>query len=181
MRGSDERSGELFSYVDLEDRVPAQHPLRLIRRIVNEVLGALDSEFTKIYADSGRPSIPPERLLRALLLQAFYTIRSETQLMEQLHYNLLYRWFVGLGVADSIERNGLDVQMADLQRMIGAAVAIEAETGEPVAQRLAEAVAWFDGVFAPQRARQSAAQFVRGMQFRRRLRAIRAPKRPASS
>ena len=96
MRGSDERSGELFSYVDLEDRVPAKHPLRLIRRIVNEVLVALDSEFTRIYADSGRPSIPPERLLRALLLQAFYTIRSETQLMEQLHYNLLYRWFVGL-------------------------------------------------------------------------------------
>jgi hypothetical protein len=97
MRGSDERSGELFSYVDLEDRVPAKHPLRLIRRIVNEVLVALDCEFTKLYADTGRPSIPPERLLRALLLQAFYTIRSETQLMEQLHYNLLYRWFVGLG------------------------------------------------------------------------------------
>src|ERR1700759_1351354 len=102
MRGSDERSGELFSYVDLEERVPAKHPLRLIRRIVNEVLVALDSEFTKIYADSGRPSIPPERLLRALLLQAFYTIRSETQLMEQLHYNLLYRWFVGLGADEPV-------------------------------------------------------------------------------
>jgi transposase len=75
MRGSDERSGELFSYVDLEERVPAKHPLRLIRRIVNEVLVALDSEFTKIYADSGRPSIPPERLLRALLLQAFCGFR----------------------------------------------------------------------------------------------------------
>jgi transposase len=71
MRGSDERSGELFSYVDLEDRVPAKHPLRLIRRIVNEVLVALDCEFTKLYADSGRPSIPPERLLRALLLRRF--------------------------------------------------------------------------------------------------------------
>ena len=93
MRGSDEWSGDLFSYVELEDR-----PLRVIRRVVNEVLVALDGEFSKIYADSGRPSIPPERLLRALLLQAFYTIRSETQLMEQLHYNLLYRWFVGLGV-----------------------------------------------------------------------------------
>ena len=102
MRGSDERSGELFSYVDLEERVPAKHPLRLIRRIVNEVLVALDSEFTKIYADSGRPSIPPERLLRALLLQAFYTIRSETQLIEQLDYNLLYRWFVGLGVDEPV-------------------------------------------------------------------------------
>ena len=102
MRGSDERIGELFSYVDLEDRVPAKHPLRLIRRIVNEVLVALDGEFAKIYAASGRPSIPPERLLRALLLQAFYTIRSETQLMEQLHYNLLYRWFVGLGVDEPV-------------------------------------------------------------------------------
>jgi transposase len=102
MRGSDERSGELFSYVDLEDRVPAKHPLRLIPRIVNEVLVALDSEFTKIYADSGRPSIPPERLLRALLLQAFYTIRSEAQLTEQLHYNLLYRWFVGLGADEPV-------------------------------------------------------------------------------
>jgi transposase len=102
MRGSDERSGELFSYIDLEERVPERHPLRLIRRIVNEVLVALDGEFAKIYADSGRPSIPPERLLRALLLQAFYTIRSETQLMEQLHHNLLYRWFVGLGVDEPV-------------------------------------------------------------------------------
>src|SRR3984957_17974669 len=102
MRGSDERSGELFSYVDIEDRVPAGHPLRLIRRIVNEVLVALDGEFTKLYADGGRPSIAPERLLRALLLQVFYTIRSERQLMEQLHYNFLYRWFVGLGVDEPV-------------------------------------------------------------------------------
>ena len=102
MRGSDERSGELFSYVDLEDRVPGGHPLRLIRRIVNEVLAALDGEFTELYAEGGRPSIAPERLLRALLLQVFYTIRSERQLMEQLHYNLLYRWFVGLGVDEPV-------------------------------------------------------------------------------
>jgi transposase len=80
--------------VDLEDRVPTKHPLRLIRRIVNDMLRALDGEFAKLCADSGRPSIAPERLLRA---QAFYTIRSESQLMEQLNYNLLYRWFVGLG------------------------------------------------------------------------------------
>ena len=102
MRGSDEQSGSLFSYVDLEDRVPDKHPLRVIRRIVNDVLLALDAEFAKIYAESGRPSIPPERLLRALLLQAFYTIRSEAQLMEQLDYNLLYRWFVGLGTDEVV-------------------------------------------------------------------------------
>jgi len=102
MRGSDERTGSLFSYVGLEDRVPAKHPLRVIRRIVNDVLIALDGEFAKLYAASGRPSIAPERLLRALLLQAFYTIRSETQLMEQLDYNLLYRWFVGLGVDEPV-------------------------------------------------------------------------------
>jgi transposase len=90
MRDSDIRTGDLFSYVDLEQRVPANHPLRLIRRIVNEVLAALDSEFGRLYATEGRPSIAPERLLRALLLQAFYSIRSERQLMEQLQYNLLY-------------------------------------------------------------------------------------------
>jgi transposase len=102
MRGSDVRTGELFSYVDIEDRVPGNHPLRLIRRVVNDVLAALDGEFGRLYAAEGRPSIAPERLLRALLLQAFYTIRSERQLMEQLHYNLLYRWFVGLGVDDPV-------------------------------------------------------------------------------
>ena len=102
MRGSDAVSGSLFSYVDLEDRVPAKHPLRLVREIVNEVLLALDAEFAKMYAALGRPSIPPEKLLRGSLLQAFYTIRSERQLMEQLDYNLLFRWFVGLGIDDPV-------------------------------------------------------------------------------
>jgi transposase len=102
MRGADGRSGELFSYVDLEERVPPKHPLRLVRKVVNDVLAELDGDFAKAYARSGRPSIPPERLLRALLLQAFYTIRSERQLMEQLDYNLLYRWFVGLGVDEPV-------------------------------------------------------------------------------
>ncbi|MFO1080274.1 MAG: IS5 family transposase [Reyranellaceae bacterium] len=102
MRGSDERTGALFSYVDVEERVPANHPLRAIRTIVNEVLEGLNGEFASIYSDKGRPSIAPERLLRALLLQAFYTIRSERQLMEQLDYNLLYRWFVGLGVDEAV-------------------------------------------------------------------------------
>src|SRR5881227_2704211 len=102
MRGSDQQSGELFSYVDIEARVPVRHPLRAIRGIVNEGLASLDAEFDEIYADTGRDSIPPERLLRAALLQAFFSIRSERLLMEQLDYNLLYRWFVGLGVDDAV-------------------------------------------------------------------------------
>lgn len=102
MRGSDERTGALFSFVDLEERVPAKHPLRKIRQIVNEGLATLDGEFSKLYASEGRPSIAPEKLLRASLLQAFYSIRSERQLMEQLDYNLLFRWFVGLGVDDPV-------------------------------------------------------------------------------
>ena len=102
MRGSDTRSGELFSYVDLEQRVPAKHPLRKIRQLVNDVLVGLDGEFAKLYSAFGRESIPPERLLRALLLQALFTIRSERQLMEQLDYNLMFRWFVGLGIDDAV-------------------------------------------------------------------------------
>ena len=102
MRGEDRKSGNLFSYVDLEDRVPAAHPLRVIREIVNDVLDGLSSDFEAVYSDTGRPSIPPEKLLRALLLQAFYSIRSERQLMEQLDFNLLFRWFVGLGMDDAV-------------------------------------------------------------------------------
>ena len=102
MRGSDKASGSLFSYVDLEARVPARHPLRTIREIVNEVLISLDAEFGKLYEGTGRESVAPERLLRASLLQAFYSVRSERQLMEQLDYNLLFRWFVGLGIDDAV-------------------------------------------------------------------------------
>ena len=105
MRGSDAVSGSLFSYIDLEDRVPVKHPLWLVLEIVNEALLALDAEFAKMYAALGRPSIPPERLLRGSLLQAFYTIRSERQLMEQLDYNLLFRWFVGLAATRSIVKS----------------------------------------------------------------------------
>jgi len=101
MRGGDERSGELFSYVDLEARVRADHPLRAIRATVNEALTALEQEFAALYAPVGRPSIAPEKLLRAMLLQAFYSIRSERQLMERLEYDLLFRWFVGIGVDDA--------------------------------------------------------------------------------
>ena len=98
MRGGDKRTGELFSYVDLEKRVRSDHPLRAIRGLVNEALVALEREFSALYAPMGRPSIPPEKLLRAMLLQAFYSIRSERQLMERLEYDLLFRWFVGIGV-----------------------------------------------------------------------------------
>ena len=102
MRGKDQRSEVLFSYVSLETRIPADHPLRAIRRIVDEALQKLSPAFSRLYAREGRPSIPPERLLRALLLQAFYTVRSERQLMEQLNYNLLFRWFVGLSTDDPV-------------------------------------------------------------------------------
>jgi transposase len=102
MRGEDRRSGSLFSYVDLETRVAADHPLRPIRAMVNDALGELSGALEGLYSHLGRPSIPPERLLRALLLQAFYSIRSERLLMEQLDYNLLYRWFVGLGIDDPV-------------------------------------------------------------------------------
>lgn len=100
MRGVDNRTGKLFSYVDLEVRVPQNHPLRAIRAIVNAALAALEGEFARLYAPIGRPSIPPEKLLRAMLLQVFYSIRSERQLMERLEFDLLFRWFVGIGVDD---------------------------------------------------------------------------------
>ena len=102
MRGSDATSGSLFSYIDLEERVPAKHPLRVIREIVNGALVSLDAEFEQLYEGIGRASIAPERLLRASLLQAFYSVRSERQLMEQINYNLLFRWFVGLGIDDAV-------------------------------------------------------------------------------
>src|SRR5512132_2638188 len=96
MRGSDRRSGELFSYVDVERRIRRDHPLRSIRGVVNEALDALSGQFAALYGSTGRPSIPPEMLLRAMLLQAFYSIRSERQLMARLEFDLLFRWFVGL-------------------------------------------------------------------------------------
>jgi transposase len=102
MRGADEQPGSMFSYVSLEERVPPDHPLRAIRRITDSALERLSPRFGTLYINFGRPSIPPEKLLRALLLQALYTIRSERQLMEQLDYNLLFRWFVGLGMDDPV-------------------------------------------------------------------------------
>jgi transposase len=102
MRGADRRTGELFSYVDLESRVRADHPLRKIREVVNATLLAMSADFAELYPRLGRPGIPPERLLRALLLQCFYSVRSERQLMERLEFDLLFRWFVGLGVDDPV-------------------------------------------------------------------------------
>src|SRR5690349_18270557 len=101
MRGGDVRSGDLFSYVDLEDRVRGDHPLRTIRQIVNEALVSLEREFAALYSPIGRPSIPPEKLLRAMLLQTFYSIRSERLLMGRLEYDLLFRWLVGIGIDDA--------------------------------------------------------------------------------
>ncbi len=102
MRGFDQRRDGLFSYVRPESRIPKNHPLRVIRTLADEALTCLNDQFSALYSENGRPSIPPEQLLRALLLQAFYTIRSERQLMEQLNYNLLFRWFVGLSVDDPV-------------------------------------------------------------------------------
>ena len=102
MRGSDKGSGDLFSYVDLEKRVRSDHPLRTIRSLTDAALQALSGDFAALYSGTGRPSIPPEKLLRAMLLQAFYSIRSERQLMERLEFDLLFKWFVGLGIDDGV-------------------------------------------------------------------------------
>jgi len=128
MRGTDEAAGSLFSYVDLDERVPARHPLRLIRRIVNDALARLDAEFEVLYTDFGRPSIAPERLIRASLLQILFSIRSERQLMEQMDYNLLFRWFVGLGIDDPVwvptvfSKNRDRLLTTDMSRKVMAAI-----------------------------------------------------------
>ena len=130
MRGLDEQTGSLFSSVSCEARVPTDHPLRLIRAVVDEALDVLSPEFDRLYAKVGRPGIAPEKLLRALLLQAFYSVRSERQLMEQIGYNLLLRWFVGLAMdapvwdATTFSKNRdrlLDGDVA--QRLLAAVVA----------------------------------------------------------
>jgi len=136
MRGGDERTEELFSYVSCEARVPASHPLRPIRAIVDEVLEFLSPEFEGLYSKIGRPSIPPEKLLRALLLQAFYSIRSERQLMEQLDYNLLFRWFAGLSMdapvwdATVFSKNRDRLLAGDVARKFLAAVVAQARRRE---------------------------------------------------
>ncbi len=129
MRGDDRQQPAMFSYISPEARVPQDHPLRAIRALVDEVLGELSPRFETLYARVGRPSIPPEKLLRAQLVQVLYTVRSERQLMEQLDYNLLFRWFVGLNMDDAVwdptvftkNRQRLldgDVAMAFLERVV---------------------------------------------------------------
>jgi transposase len=128
MRGTDEASGSLFSYVDLEERIPAGHPLRKIRQIVNDAPTSLDTEFDALCTDFGRPSIAPERLIRASLLQILFSIRSERQLMEQMDYNLLFRWFVGLGIDDPVwvptvfSKNRDRLLTTDMSRKVMAAI-----------------------------------------------------------
>jgi transposase len=102
MRGDDQQTSHLFSYLSPEQRVPADHPLRLIRAMTDEALRRLSPTFEALYATTGRSSVPPEHLLRALLLQVLYSVRSERLLMEQLQYNLLFRWFVGLDMDDPV-------------------------------------------------------------------------------
>jgi transposase len=122
MRGTDERTAGLFSYVRLEDRVAADHPLRAIRGLVEEVLERLSGRLAGLYSHTGRPSIPPEQMLKATLLQAFFSVRSERQLMEQMDYNLLFRWFVGLELdervwdASSFSKNRDRLLEADVAR-----------------------------------------------------------------
>src|SRR3979411_3463035 len=102
MRGDDDLQEGMFSYVSPEKRVPADHPLRPIRKMVDEILKEMSPQFQKLYSDVGRPSIAPERLFRSLLLQIFYSVRSERMLMEQLQYNLLFRWFVGMEMDETV-------------------------------------------------------------------------------
>ena len=102
MRGSDIQQGGMFSYVSLESRVPPSHPLRGIKALLDEALGAMGRDFGRVYAGTGRPSIPPERLVRASTLQLLYSIRSDRLLCEQLDYNLLFRWFVGLSIDEPV-------------------------------------------------------------------------------
>jgi transposase len=128
MRGTDETSGSLFSYVDLEDRIPARHPLRKIRQVVNDAVASLDGEFVSLCADFGRPSIAPERLIRASLIQILFSVRSERQLMEQMQYNLMFRWFVGLGIDDPVwvatvfTKNRDRLLTTDMSRKVMAAI-----------------------------------------------------------
>ncbi len=134
MRGHDERSDFLFSYVAPEHRVPKDHPLRTVRQLTDAALERLSPRFAKLYSDMGRPSIPPEQLLRALVLQVLYSVRSERLLIEQLDYNLLFRWFVGLGMDEpmwnhsTFSKNRDRLLAGDIAQAFFAEVLVEAKT-----------------------------------------------------
>ena len=123
MRGEDEKQSAMFSYVTLERRIPNDHPLRIIRGMTDRALERMDSKFDELYSATGRPSIAPERLIRGLLLQVLYSVRSERQLIEQLDYNLLFRWFVGLEMDDEVW--DVTVFTKNRERLIGGAVSQE--------------------------------------------------------
>ena len=123
MRGEDEKQSAMFSYVTLEQRIPSDHPLRIIRGMTDRALERMDSKFDELYSATGRPSIAPERLIRGLLLQVLYSVRSERQLIEQLDYNLLFRWFVGLEMDDEVW--DVTVFTKNRERLIGGAVSQE--------------------------------------------------------
>ena len=133
MRGDDQQQSRMFSYVSPEERVPENHPLRRIRRMVDEALQGLDKKFEELYSRTGRPSIAPEKLMRALLLQMLYSVRSERMLMEQLNYNLLFRWFVGMNMdervwdASTFSKNRERLLAGDVARELFAAVVAQAE------------------------------------------------------
>src|SRR6202034_4746831 len=121
MRGDDTQQDGMFSYVSPEKRVPANHPLRPVRKMVDEILKEMSPQFAKLYSEVGRPSIAPERLFRSLLLQIFYSVRSERMLIEQLDYNLLFRWFVGLEMDEAVW--DVTVFTKNRERLIGGGIA----------------------------------------------------------
>src|SRR6202795_3397343 len=116
MRGDDNQQEGIFSYISPEKRVPPDHPLRPIRKMVDEILKEMSPKFQKLYSDVGRPSIAPERLLRSLLLQIFYSVRSERMLIEQLQYNLLFRWFVGMEMDEAVWNHAVYSKNALVER-----------------------------------------------------------------
>ena len=127
MRGDDAQTGHMFSYLSPDQRVPADHPLRAIRALTDEALRSMSRGFARLYATTGRPSIPPEQLLRALLLQVLYSVRSERLLMEELNYNLLFRWFVGLNMDDPVWHPTTFTKNRD--RLLAGEVAAPGSTG----------------------------------------------------
>ena len=137
MRGKDSRNDGLFSYVRLDSRIPKDHPLRVIRRITDAALASLSDQFEALYSEVGRPSVPPEKLLRSLLVQAFYSVRSERQLMERLDFDLLFRWFVGLGIDDPVWDHSAFTKNRDrlLEGEIAAKL-LEAVLSQPQVKRL---------------------------------------------